>query len=370
MKGIVLATILLFVLFSSGCWDARDLGKMDIAIISAHDLVREGEKTKGKDQVMITFLAPVMDKNTQEKSLIIKTAGETVGDARAARANRYSMISTSEIRSTLFGESLARQGLSDSMDILFRNPFLSYQASIAITEGYAGDILKMKPKTSVNIGESVNSLLEAVPEQNFVPRVTLIDFRKDEHNYGRNPVLPILSKKGDDDVEISGLAVFRKDRMVGKLDLDQMKYLTLLRGEKARGVITYLQPGTEDVYITLQGANSRKVDVELVEDKAYIIIDVFLLADILEVQKNYLFDEDTERLQLTQEGAEDYISARCGEVLAYLQNEYQVDALNTGAAARARYGKEIELLDWDRLFDEADITVNTHVKIRNYGATK
>jgi len=181
-------------------------------------------------------------------------------------------------------------------------------------------------------------------------------------------VLPVLSKRGEDDVEISGLAVFRKDRMVGKFDQDQMKYLTLLRGDKARGVITYFQPGTEDVRVALFGTNSRKVDVELVDDKAYINIDIFLRADIIEAQKNYMFNEDLERFQLTKEGAQDYIESRCGEVLTYLQNNYQVDALNTGAAARARYGKEIELLDWDRIFAGADITVNAHVKIRNYGA--
>lgn len=368
MKGIVLAITILLALFSSGCWDARDLGKTEIAIVSAHDLIREEEKTKEQDQIMISFLTPVMDKDAKEKSRIIKAAGETVGDARAVRANRYSTVTVTEIKSTLLGESLARQGLSDTLEVLYRNPFLSYQDNLAVVEGNAGDVLK--PKTTVNIGETINSLLEEIPEQNFVPRVTLADFRKDVLNYGRNPVLPMLSKMGEDDVEISGLAVFKKDRMVGKFDQNQMKYLTLLRGEKANGVITYLLPGTEDVYVTLSGTNSRKVNVELTEDKAYINIDIFLVVDIIEVQKNYIFNENLERFQLTEEGARDYIVSKCGEVLAYLQNDYQVDALNIGAAARARYGKEIEFLDWDRLFAGSDITVNAQVKIRNYGAIK
>jgi len=152
------------------------------------------------------------------------------------------------------------------------------------------------------------------------------------------------------------------------LDRDEMKYLTLLRGEKTRGTITF--PVQEGVKVTLQGTNKRKVNVEMVDGRAYYAIDIFIIANIVEATGGYQFDPDLARFAETRQAAEAYIESRCQEIVTQLQNLYRTDALNLGAQARAVYGKAIEEIDSNELFTNSEITVNAHVKIRNYGGIR
>lgn len=360
------------ILLLSGCWDARDVGKLNIALLATFDMAREEDKVNPDDRVLVTVLFPELTGGNPKKFLTIGSTGKTVGETRVDRANRsFRSISVNETRSLLFSEDFARRGLKESLDIVYRNPFLSYHVEMAVVEGYAADILKVNNKSAPATGENINNLLEIIPDQNFVPMVSLFDFRDDELDYGRNPVLPILSRDGDN-VEISGLAIFKKDKMVGKVDKNGMRFLTMLRGYNARGVITFPQPGGvgDEKYITLQGTNTRKVNVDIIDGRAYINIDIFIITDAIEVENGFILHGNMEKLAASQKAAEEYIVANCLEIVSKLQNQYRVDALNTGAFARAKYGKKILHLDWDSLFAEAEINVNAHVKIRNYGAIK
>jgi len=369
MKKIILVLLTLFLFFLSGCWDAKDLGKSDIAIIATYDLAQESEKLKPGDRVVVDLQTPVMGEDVKEKAQVVESVGQTVGEGRNTRGNRSSRyVSITAIRSLIFGESLASEGLGDVLDIVYRNPFLSYTVKLAVVDGYAKDLLKVEPKSFPYIGEEINGLLTYISQQNFVPQVNLAEFHIDETNYGRNPVLPVIAAKAKDKIEISGVAIFKKDFLVGKIDATKMVFLTLLRGDKGHGVITFPLPGEEEVLISLQGANSRKVKVGFEEDRAIIDIDIFFKGDIIEVEKSNILDKYMDKFELVKQGAKDYMESNCLEVLSTLQNDYRVDALNTGAVARARYGKSIEHSDWDELFSNADIRVNAHVKIRNHGS--
>lgn len=369
MKKIAALLMCLSLLFLNGCWDARDIGDVNIVLTASVDKAREEDKLHPADRVLVAFQMPVLDPGAQEKSHVIEATGETVGDTRPERASRsFRYLPFAEIQVLLFGEALARAGLQDTLDIVFRNPFLSYQTNLAVVEGYAKDILEIKTATAPNIGIGLLGLLETAPKQSFVPEVTLHDFRNNEIQYGREPVLPVLSIQKKNIVEISGLAIFNDDRMVGKLDREEMKYLTLLRGDKARGSITF--PVQEGVKVTLQGTNKRKVDVEMVDGQAYYTIDIFMIADIVEATGGYQFDRDLERFAETQQAAEAYIESKCLDIVAQMQNIYMTDALNLGEQARAAYGKSIEDIDEDILFANSEITVNARVKFRNYGGIR
>lgn len=370
MKIVIrLLWVLACAIFSGGCWDAKDIGKVDIPLAVALDLAGPGDMVKPDDRLVITYLEPTLTKNGEKENLL-EASGRTPGDTRSERANRsLRPVSINEIRTILFGQGLAEEGLSEYLDIVYRNPFLSYQINLAVAEGRAGDIFTARPKTFSQGGEALNSLLEFIPTQNFVPRVTLVDFRNDLYNFGTNPVMPILAKAGESDIEISGIAVFKKERMVGKFDKVGMKYLTLLRGDEARGVITFPIPGKKGESITLQGTNSRKVKVNMEGGRAQIAIEIDLITDLIESQ-DFIIDRQLDRIEMAEQGAAENIVAGCREVLSRLQEEYRLDAINTGAAARARYGKKIVKYDWDELFANADINITARVEIRNHGAIK
>lgn len=368
----LLAAVIVSTMLASGCWDATDLGRTGIATAISFDLVREQDKVKPEDKVFLSILLPVLSPQTQERSRVLTAAGKTPGETRSERSNHaFRQITVSDLRSIVISEAMARQGVKDEMDILYRNPFLSYHVKMAIARGYAADIINLKPKWAPDIGQVLNNLLETIQQQNFVPSVTVIGFRCNLHGYGQNPVVPVIEEmtKEKDNIDIIGLAIFKKDRMLGMVDKEQMKFLTMLRGEKARGVITFPLKGVRDKYITLQGTNSRKVEVTFEDGSPKIKIDIFLITDIVETG-GFMVGRELENYELVKKSAEDFIVSNCEGVISKLQLEYGVDATNAGTAARAKYGKAIEKQDWDTLFTMADVTIKANVKIRNHGAIK
>ena|GEM_PF-6533733 len=370
MRRALTTLFLVLALCSGGCWDARDLANVAIATVASFDLPREEEKTKPGDRVLVAVLQPVLSEGRKELVRVIKSSGRTVGDARSDRANRsFRMVEINMVRTLLFGEALSGKGLSDTLDIVYRNPLISYHGELAVVEGRAVDVLELKTTGPPNIGERVGSLLMEIPDSNFVPLATLADFHCDQFGFGRNPVVPLISRSDVAGVQIRGLAIFKKDRMVGKVDKEAMKYLTLLRGEQARGVITFPLPDREEGEGTLMCTGHRKVEVKMDGEKAEISIEVKVTGDLVEVEEGFL-NGSHEKINQVAEAAGEYIAANCREMVSRLQEEFMVDALNTGAIARAGYGRKIEKLDWDRVFSQAGIKVSARVKIRNYGAIR
>ena len=250
--GLVLI-IFTFAFFMSGVRrDAVEQLAIDSAV--GYDLEDTGHGIEIRSSTASRYLVT----RNEVKSTNITTRGETIGKAREERQRRIDkkiLIGLEKVY--IIGENYAKHGISDLLDIFFRNAEIRDSTLLCVCEGKAEDILKLKIEGYPSAGDYIEGILRYSREMGFFKdNYMLIDayVRIDEE--GRNLVLPYITVK-DNIIEIYGLAIFQQDRMVAVLPMQKAKYCNILRENKVTGLLT-LQKNSDD-YLSLFSLSKRKI---------------------------------------------------------------------------------------------------------------
>lgn len=222
LKNIVLTGIMLLLLLLCGCWDSRDLEDLSFPLAAAYDLHHPGSADlsdppakSGNNVVDLTTLLPNLSPQTKSPVQVETLSGVTIADIRQRRGlTDTDTYVTGMNRTIIVGEDLARQGLNSYMDAVLRGTTITGTMYFAVAVGRGEDILKTPIKSETNMGTYLMGLFNGIQNRTFIPVTTLGQFFINQST-GKNPVAPILQRIGDR-VIISGVAIFKKDRMVKK----------------------------------------------------------------------------------------------------------------------------------------------------------
>ena len=362
--------ILIFITLGSGCWDATDIADRSVVLLAAVDLNQEGGIQFGKPvRYDGTTLLPNLNPDTQEKVRIEKVTGISISGSRDQRAYiNPEIILTRMIRVYLFGESLCISGLAPVMDSLLRNPALSNSLLLAMTEAQAGDLVTVQPSDFPDLGLYIADLLRKVNNKSFFPVVSLHDFHTNSTNPGRNPVLPILRVDAGE-VKISGLGIFRKDKLIGRVGLDESRPLALLRGAKSQAYIPFVmtRDGEETNRGTVFVGNDRKVRVERQGDLYTFNITITLKGELIEHESSVILTQDRQFLPMIEEQIAVDIESECQTFIERMQGEFKVDCIDISKYALAKWRPELEDTVDEGFIEKVNINVDVKVHIKNTG---
>ena len=370
-RRILLTIIILSsIALGSGCWDARDIADRSVVILAAVDLSQEGGTQFGKPvRYEGTILLPNLNPDTEEKVRIEKVCGVSISGSRDQRAYiNPEIIMTRMIQVYLFGESLCISGIAPVMDSLLRNPVLSNSLHLAMTEGQSGDLLTAEPSDFPDLGLYVTDLLQKVNNKSFFPVVTLHDFAIHSTSPGRNPVLPIL-KEDAGEVRISGMGIFRKDRLIGRVGLDESRPLALLRGAQSMAYIPFImtRDGEETDRGTVFVGNHRKVRVERQGNQFTFNITIILKGELIEHERSDVLTRDRQSLPKIEEQIAADIESECQSFIERMQGEFKVDCIDISKYALAKWRSELENTIDEGFIEKVNINVDVKVHIRNTG---
>ena len=172
-KRQLLAAVLVMISFlTSGCWDRTEIENrgyvlwvaIDLAAPEAkggYDLDRAFQQT-GTRRYRLSYELPKFGKSdggeksgSSSKSIVYSAEGESLTAILKAMTTKIALqIFLEDVKVILISEDVARQGIRDMADPMFRHPGGNRQAIIIVTKGQAEDFLKRKPKS---MGE-INSL--------------------------------------------------------------------------------------------------------------------------------------------------------------------------------------------------------------------
>lgn len=365
IKPVYMILIILTAMFTTGCWDAVDVKKYDIAIMAGYDYV--GSKGQGKFMIYANF--PVFGE-AKEKSGVLEFEGKTPGDSRIDRFNKTARILTAgDLKAVLVSKHLASRGTEDMFDILFRNPVLGGTPKFAVFDGRIKDMIYIIPRQHRTVGKHIIDLLDNSPKGNFIPDEDIHNFRVNVITPGFNPVLPVIELYDKDKFKVSGAALFKKYKMVAIVNADDMRLLTLLRGEKKNGDILFeLKDKKGEIKrITFEGFNSRSVKAKIEDNRLVFEIEIKLKGTVVEALTNFQFAGKEEHLKMAKEALEKKVQSECESFAEDLQNKYRVDAILLGKSARAKWPELVEDEDWDEIFCNSEIRVNVKVMIEGAG---
>jgi len=357
----IIITFAALVYFSPGPVTAP-AEKLDIPSGLSIDLI---EDNYGQKQVMISISTYTFNDKNRIFSMNVSGAGKTIPATRSARqfqANHKFIAALQKV--SIFSEDMSREGIKNTIDILFSNQFMNDMGWMVVCKGKALDVLKQEVDYYPSASDYLEGMIENSKDYKFFSdNYKIMDAYVRIDAEGRNLVLPYVESV-DNKLQISGTALFNKDIMVKKLGLPESKIMNMMREKKAKGILEIRKSLSE--YASIYGSSKSKASCQKVDSKYNFIINVDFSGDVI---SNTLFkdlENKPEIIKKLESELEQQTQRECQEFIAKMQNEYKLDCLNLGWVASAKYGRNTGV-DWNEIVSKSNIKVNVRVKVKGIG---
>ena len=343
----------------------RVLEKLGVISGVGYDMAEDGN-------MLGTALLPNFIQTGQEQVDVLTAKGRTSKEFRfnLSRQTERKLVS-GQIRTVLYGEELAKQGILPLSDTLFRDAEIGSQIHLAVVKGRAVDVYQHrfpdKPSTDIYLYQ----MLRKEMEQNVIPNSNLHVFLHDFYDTGKDPVLPYL-RLGQEDVIVDGLAVFNADKMVGRLSAQEARLLAYLKGTLSIGELDAELPEKTShadhahvvlMYLTLK----HDFEVSQVNKKPNFQIHVEVKGAVTE----YTGSQDLEKegsIALMERFLASKMKKEMNAMLHKLQKEFHADPMGFGEMYRAHgFVKNLSMEEWRKLYQQAEIGVDVKIQILQTG---
>ncbi|WP_251859438.1 Ger(x)C family spore germination protein [Clostridium sp. Marseille-Q2269] len=361
-KTILTIAFILIILINSIGERGIGLEELNLPSSIGNDIVEQS-----KDEVMYSIPLRVYfsESKLPNQSQVITSKASSIGETRDTRqliSNKDFILGLEE--STIMSEQFARFGVRPLIDILLNNPYVNDNAKLVVCNGKAQDILDYQTKHFDGKEEYIGLLIEHSYNYNFFPKkYTLMDFIMESSEEGKNPVVPYIDIV-ENKLKITGLAIFDKTKMITKLGMEDVKILNLLRENKGKGMLT-IQKNSKK-YINYYPRAKRKVKCYKEGSKYKFVINIYLKGPIVSNQLYKNLNNDPKVLRQFQNDMEKSVEKKCNNFINKIKTTSQVDMLNLGNIAAAKYGRRTGV-DWNKKILDSEIKVNVKVKVHSEG---
>jgi len=309
-------------------------------------------------------------------SIVYKEDGVNVNSIKTGEANTVALSREDRQRKSdrkfflgteklyIFEESVAMFGIYVPFETLFKNPVLNDDGFWVICKGKSEDYLKYKIQGYDTPADYVTGMIRNASSYNFFQKnYRLKDIYLMVGSEGRSLALPYIELK-EKGFEITGMAIFNKDKLAAVLDIEDSKTMNILRSDKSRGMLTI--EGNENDFINYNAKCKRKVKCTKEGDKYKFIIDLKFNGEVV---NNVMYKKLSSKVEVKEKFEKDMakkIEGRCTEFIDKMKNQYKDDCLELGRIAAAKYGRDTGV-DWNEVISNSDIKVNVKVKVEKVG---
>jgi spore germination protein len=324
------------------------------------------------NKILGTVVLPNFTETGKEKIDVLTGTAHTTKELRfnLSRMSERQLVS-GQIRVVVYGEDLAKKGILQLSDTMFRDAEIGSQIHLAVCAGRAVDIFNHRFPDKPSVDIYLYKMIRKEMEQNSIPKSNLHLFLRHVYDKGSDAILPYL-RLAKEDVIVDGVALFHNDVFVGRLNHDDARLLSYMMGGKSAGEIDAVVPGK-----TTHGADAHaeimylkmKRDIEVSESKGVPNFKVKLHVEgaVTEYTGSTNLEEPPEVAKLEQH-VQNQLKMRMQNVIDMLQKEYNVDALGLGEEYRSKgFIKKLDREGWKETYKKSTITVDVKVKILQTG---
>ena len=370
--ALILCTSLL-----SGCWDREEIN--DIAFVIGIAVDKEGDNYRASQQIALPGQSGSAGSEgggggtSGNKSwfLLSNTAPTLRETTLVGQKSLSRKIYYAHRRTILIGEELAREGVASMLDLLTRYPLNRLSALPVVTRGEAYKVIDTDAPIEKFPSEMVRELCFLHMRK---PR-SLKTFVDSILSEGIDPFLPIASvsdsvpkdwKDSKTNIKLDGLAIFKKDKLVGMMDKDPADALILAMGEaNAPEVMIKAPRGKGDIFIKLN-ENNASLHPHIENGKVRIDIELYAKGVVVDNESNYgdLREEEIVRIN---DDIRQKIKADIEEGVHLIQKKFKADILGMGRSIHQQLPKEWKKIKdrWDVLYPDVKVEIVPHVLSEN-----
>ena len=283
-KNFLLFMIIISVFFTLGCKGTKqEIDKLAIVMAVGFDLTEE-------NKYMVTVQILNVEKQSSgngmkagaQQNLSDTIVYSAEGDTPSAAVAKLSTQLGKKIfffhsKYTVIGETLAEAGLALQVDAILRGQETRLDLPLFVTKGRAFDIIAATTPEEKIPANSVASLIGQQELMGYSPIVSRVDFGSALENKTLAPILGIINinknKYSTATFEMSGTAVFKKDKLIGFLDTNQTRGMQWIKGKVKAGNIVV--PSWKDRAISFEITTaSSKIKPILKDNKIMIEINI------------------------------------------------------------------------------------------------
>ncbi len=224
MRPVMIFTMILLLLTMTSCGTVQRPTLEDLGMVGVIGIdVAQGEKIK------VTAAVPQPSEEAQEKIQFYQEEVELTREAIGKMSSQADQTLTlAQLRVLIVSESFARkQGIREVLEYMYRSPIVGDNVLIAISKNSAEEVIMGEYPNKPMVTTFLNDLLRPRGVTAFTPFTTLHDFIYSMTDEVSDPSMPYIEKI-DHTVRISGLALFRQDKMIDTLSQEEGKLLQAL----------------------------------------------------------------------------------------------------------------------------------------------
>ncbi|MEJ8546426.1 Ger(x)C family spore germination protein [Brevibacillus borstelensis] len=296
----------------TGCWDRTEIESRANILGIAIDVVEDNEEQyesklshldhtfpkPKKALIQITAqiavpgripLGPESGSSGSQKPVwVLSTVGHTLDDAILNLQQEIAdRLFFGHLRVIIVSDKVAKQGVGELNDYLRRNPEVRRTAWMIISNGKASKVMESSPQLERIPTLYLSAMMENAVLLGKFPSDFLGLFWSASSKLGQEPFLPVVEVKRYENTEISGLAYFHGDRMVGVLKPLEIGFFMAVKGITKGGYAAFTPvPGQKASVLVRSRSRSTQISAVMEHGRPKIKLDIHVEVDIVEKTKN------------------------------------------------------------------------------------
>ncbi|AZR74134.1 hypothetical protein BBF96_12430 [Anoxybacter fermentans] len=366
MKTIKIWVVLIMVLLLfSGCWDAKEIEEQFLVWGMSWDVSKDDPHL-----LTLNLSSPSTAEGAKEPITVVASTGHSVEEARMnAQAHLYRSIEFGHLRILVIGEDFARKGIQKHLDSLGRNPRVNRKTLIAVVEGRAADIWKLKNPSNPLPVDYVVNLIKTNSQFSRALDFSFRDFFEALSREGKEPVTTYLRMSKDKrTITAFSIAIFKKDKFIGTIDNIEVQIYQMIIGKSKHGTITIGQatwPDEESITFSFRNVFTD-VKTEVKDDIPHVYLNLEIEGDLTE-QTSLIPAINVQTIKRTERALKARLEREFAKTIDKVQHEFKSDVFGFGEYFRAYYPAYWKSHNWEEEFPRAVVHVKIKVNIRRIG---
>lgn len=359
------AALLVALLLLTGCWDNHEMDGLFIVTGVALDTAEE------QNQVSLTMeigkaksQSGEEEKGKKSSSIMLGTTANSVLEGiMEVNRNSSRTLFLQHNQLILMGEDFAKQGVKDRIDLFMRDQEARMEVLVMVAEGKAGDVLSAKVEQEEITSMYLSRVMHDHSATSPYYRTRMLDFASRVLHETSAPVAPLVTlvqKDDQEEIEVTGMAVFKEDKMVGKLDSKQVQGYVWGMGKVGRSSMIAKSQFGSAVY-RVDKLNTKQEVTFGADNQVELTMKVKVQLAIGELT-GFTEMSPLEAMPILEEMARKQIISQITESFDLAQ-ELKTDIYELGTSIYRKHPKQwLQIKDrWDQVFANIPLTVEVEV---------
>ncbi|MNB76954.1 Spore germination protein B3 precursor [compost metagenome] len=368
-----ISVLVLLLLSISGCWNYAEVD--DLAIVAGVAIDKNNEDNKLQLTAELVDTQSGMN-NSSSGFKMISLSGDTMFEiVRNMISMTGKKLFWSHAKVIIFSEEIARGGLVKVVDWYSRDTETRSDVYIFVSgQETAREILNLNRTTQAIMSFELAQMMKDEIFTSTAPVMEIWDFVDRLESDGASAIAPLIiinDLNGQKNKRVDGTAVFKGDRMVGKLNGDETKSMNFIMNKIQGGVLTVHDAMGKPTY-SLEILSSRtKIKPKFVDGKVKIQIHTVTHTGLDEVMSTHPLDGE-ENIMAIQQRASNELEASVKAVIRKVQKKYDADIFGFGELVHENSPRNwVKLKDkWPNTFADLEVDIDCKVIIQSTAKTK